>query len=178
MSDGGQDRTGIESFEKEFRKAKVLTEGAIAQINDEHLHARINPQQNSIAAIMQHVGGNLASRFTDFLTSDGEKPNRNREGEFADRQLPRDELMKVWNRGWDCLFQTLGSLRDSDLSRIVTIRNEPHTVMLALIRSATHCHWHAGQVALIAKHLKGDGWKYLTVPPGGSAAFNARMGVK
>jgi hypothetical protein len=178
MSDKETNRSAIEAFEKEFRKAKSLTEGAIAQVSDKDLHTRINPRQNSIAAIMQHVGGNLVSRFTDFLTTDGEKPTRNRESEFVDANLSRQQLMDSWNRGWTCLFESLASLTDQDLPRMVTIRNEPHSVTLALIRSATHCHWHAGQVALIAKHLKGEGWKYMTVPPGGSAAFNARMGIK
>jgi uncharacterized protein DUF1572 len=171
-------RAGIEAFEKEFRKAKSLADGAIAQVTDEALHARINPRQNSMAVIMQHVAGNLVSRFTDFLTSDGEKPTRDRESEFAERNLPRAESMALWERGWSCLFESLAPLSDADMARTVTIRNEPHSVMLALIRSVAHCSWHAAQLALIAKHLKGDSWEYLTVPLGGSAAFNARMGVK
>jgi len=178
MNSEAKSRGGIEAFEKEFHKAKGLSEGAIAQVEEKDLHSRINPQQNSIAAIMRHVSGNLVSRFTDFLTSDGEKPTRNREGEFEDANLSRPQLMEAWERGWKCMFDSLALLGDDDLTRVVTIRKEPHSVMLALIRSATHCHWHAGQIALIAKHLKGEGWKYLTVPPGGSAAFNARMGVK
>lgn len=171
-------RTGIEAFEKEFRKAKSLSDGAIAQVDDSALHARLNPQQNSIAAIVQHVAGNLISRFTDFLTTDGEKPTRDRESEFVERHLPREQLLSLWEKGWGRLFEALAGLSDGDLARVVTIRNEPHTVMLALIRSAAHCNWHAGQIALIAKHFKGDSWRYLTVQPGGSADFNAQRGVK
>src|SRR4051794_10360457 len=167
MTNEQRSRTAIEAFEKEFRKAKLLADGAIAQVSDDDLHARINPRQNSIAVVMQHVAGNLLSRFTDFLTSDGEKPTRDREAEFEERGSSRAELTALWERGWDQLFRTLGELSDADLARVVTIRNEPHTVMLALIRSATHCSWHAAQVALIAKHLHGEGWRYLTVPPGG-----------
>jgi hypothetical protein len=172
------DRSRIEAFEKEFRRAKLLSDGAIAQVDDATQHARLNPRQNSMAVVMQHVAGNLVSRFTDFLTSDGEKPTRDREGEFADRQLSRQELMAMWERGWATLFQSLAALSDADLDRTVTIRNEPHSVLLALIRSCAHCNWHAAQLAMIAKHFVGDSWKYLTIPPGGSSAFNARMGVK
>src|SRR5438067_1299727 len=119
MSDPKSERGGIEAFEREFRKAKSLSDGAIAQVSDEDLHARINPRQNSIAVVMQHVAGNLLSRFTDFLTSDGEKPNRDRESEFAERHLPRAELMALWERGWEQLFRSLGELSDADLSKVV-----------------------------------------------------------
>jgi hypothetical protein len=174
----GEGRSRIEAFEKEFRKAKYLSDGAITQVDDTALHARLNPRQNSMAVIMQHVAGNLVSRFTDFLTSDGEKPTRNREGEFVERELPRQDLMALWDRGWMTLFDSLAALRDADLDRMVTIRNEPHSLMLALIRSCAHCNWHAAQLAMIAKHFVGDSCKYLTIPPGESQAFNAKMGVK
>jgi hypothetical protein len=177
MPTGGR-RCRIEAFEKEFGKAKLLSDGAITQVDDATLHARLNPRQNSMAVVMQHLAGNLVSRFTDFLISDGEKPTRNREGEFVDRQLPRQELMALWDRGWKTLFDSLATLSDADLDRTVTIRNEPHSVMLALIRSCAHCNWHAGQLAMIAKHFVGDSWSYLTIPPGGSHAFNAKRGVK
>jgi hypothetical protein len=171
-------RSSIEAFEKEFRKAKSLSDGAITQADDTTLHARLNPRQNSMAVIMQHVAGNLVSRFTDFLTSDGEKPTRNREGEFVERELSRQDLMALWDRGWKTLFDSLAALSDADLDRTVTIRHEPHSVVLALIRACAHCNWHAAQLAMIAKHYAGDSWKYLTIPPGGSAAFNEKMGVK
>lgn len=171
------DRTMLNALETEFRKTKRQAEAAVAQVDDAGLHARLNAQQNSIAVIVQHVAGNLVSRFTDFLTTDGEKPGRDREGEFVDRQLSREQLMELWERGWGCLFDAIGGLTDADLARTVMIRNEPHTVGLALVRQTAHYAWHAGQIALLAKHFKGDGWQYLTIPPGGSAEFNRKMGV-
>ena len=109
----------------------------------------------------------MLSRWTDFLTTDGEKPTRNRNAEFLDRQLPRDQLMTLWQQGWGCVFDALRPLTDADLARMVAIRNEPHTVALAIARQLAHYSWHAGQIALIGKHLVGHRWKYLTVPPGG-----------
>lgn len=171
-------RSILSTFEDQFHKTKGICQRAIAQVSDSGLHVQINPQQNSIAAIVQHLAGNLQSRWTDFLTSDGEKPSRNREGEFADRKLPREELLALWESGWKCLFDSLAELNDSDLERIVKIRNEAHTVHRAMVRSLDHCAWHAGQIALIAKHLTGEKWQYLTIPPGGSGAFNQRHGMK
>jgi len=165
----------IQVFEQQFRATKSTCERAIAQVTDAALHEKINPNQNSIAAIMQHMAGNLRSRWTDFLTTDGEKPSRDREAEFADRQLTREQLMALWESGWKCVIETMGQLSDADLGRVVTIRTQPHTVLKATVRSIDHCAWHAGQIALIAKHLKGDAWQYLTVPPGGSAALNEAM---
>ena len=172
------DRTAIEAFESEFRKTKATCEGAMRQVDDVGLHAQINDgRQNSIAVIVQHLHGNMLSRWTDFLGSDGEKPSRDRDGEFVERGLPRDELMRVWEEGWRCLFDALAPLTDADLGRTVMIRREPHTVGLALVRQMAHYSWHAGQIALIAKHLAGEKWKYLTVPPGGSGEFNRKMGL-
>ena len=171
------DRPLLQAFESEFRKTKRQAEAAIAQVDDAGLHARLNARQNSIAVIVQHIAGNMLSRFTDFLTTDGEKPDRDRESEFVDRNLPRSELMDLWERGWACLFGAIAPLTDADLERTVTIRREPHTVFLALVRQTAHYAWHAGQIVLIAKHLKAEGWQYLTIPPGGSAEFNRKMGV-
>ena len=154
-----------------------MADRALPQLADEELHFQLSPVQNSVAAILQHVAGNLASRFTDFRTSDGEKPWRDREAEFADRRLPRPDLMALWAAGWNTLFNALAPLTDEDLSRVVTIRNEPHTVFQALLRQSTHYAWHAAQIALIAKHLRQHDWQYLTIPPGGSTAFNQKMGV-
>ena len=170
-------RTILQCFEDEFRKAKTLAEGAIAQSDDAGLHAQINPLQNSIATMMQHMAGNMLSRWTDFLTSDGEKPGRNRDWEFVDRRLSRPELLALWERGWKCLFDALSPLSDADLGREVLIRREPHTVALAIVRQIAHYGWHAGQIALIAKHLKGDAWHYLTIPPDGSKQFNRAKGL-
>jgi hypothetical protein len=171
-------RSSVEVLENEFRKTKRLAEGAIAQVDDDALHCRLNPLQNSIAAIMQHLSGNMISRFTDFLTSDGEKPNRDREAEFVDQHLSRGELMSSWENGWKCLLDALVPLSDADLARVVPIRNEPHTVLQALVRQIGHYGWHVGQIALLAKHFKGEGWRYLTIPPQGTEAFNRKMGMK
>jgi hypothetical protein len=162
----------------EFGKTKSMVDRAIAQLPDDVLFAKLNPRQNSIAAIMRHLAGNMRSRFTDFLTSDGEKPWRDREGEFDDRAVPRVELLAMWEAGWRCLFDAVGPLTDADLSRGVTIRTEPHTVFKALNRQTAHYGYHAGQILLLAKHFKGDGWEYLTVAPGGTGQFNRSMGMK
>ena len=159
------ERRLLEAFESEFRKTRLQAEAAIAQVDDAGLHARLNPQQNSMAVIVQHMAGNMLSRFSDFLTTDGEKPSRDRESEFVDRDLPRAELMNLWERGWTCLFGAIGPLTDADLARTVIIRREPHTVFLALVRQTAHYAWHVGQIALIAKHLVGERWSYLTIPP-------------
>ena len=170
-------RVVFDAFEAEFMRSRRYVEAAVEQVSDEQLHVAINPKQNNIAVIMQHMAGNMMSRFTEFLTSDGEKPTRDRDGEFVDRNLDGAEVMAMWARGWECLFGAIGPLTDEDLARVVTIRGEPHTVSAALARQVAHYAWHAGQIALIAKHLKGEGWRYLTIPPGGSAEFNRRMGV-
>ena len=178
MSDAMNSRASVEVIEKQFRRTKGLVEGALAQVDDLSLHAQLSPRQNSIAAIMQHLAGNMLSRFTDFLTSDGEKPNRDREAEFVDKHLSRADLMTLWEGGWQCLFTSLAPLHDADLARTVTIRLEPHTVFQALIRQVDHYGWHAGQIVLLAKHFRGEGWRYLTVPPQGTEAFNRKMGMK
>lgn len=159
----------------EFRKTKSTADAAIAQLNDVELHIRINPSQNSVAVIMQHVAGNMLSRWTDFLTSDGEKPGRDREREFAEIQMPRVALLDRWECGWQALFSALESITDADLNRTVHIRGEPHSVFQAINRQTAHYNLHLGQILLIAKHLRGESWKYLTIPPGGSVAFNQNM---
>lgn len=171
------ERVLLAVFEEEFGKTKLLADRAIAQVDDHSLHIQVNPLQNSIASIVQHLAGNALSRWTDFLTTDGEKPDRNREGEFADRQLSRSELLAVWERGWKCLFDALKPLSDADLMQTVTIRREPHTICKAIVRQIAHYGWHAGQIALIAKHIKGDSWQYLTIAPGRTEEFNRKMGM-
>jgi uncharacterized damage-inducible protein DinB len=163
---------------EEFKKAKYSGEAAMAQLTDQQLLIRINPRQNSIAVIVKHLHGNLLSRFTDFLTSDGEKPSRNREQEFVEEIVGRDQIMRWWNEGWACLLGALANLSDDDLLKTVTIRTEPFTVIGAIARSMSHCAYHMGQILLLAKHIKGDGWKYITIAPGQSSAFNQKMGVK
>jgi hypothetical protein len=170
-------RITLEAFELEFKRSKHSAESAMAQLDDGQLHVQINAHQNGIAAIVQHMAGNMVSRFTDFLTTDGEKPDRDREGEFIDRRLGRGELLALWDRGWSCVFAALAPLSDGDLGRTVLIRREAHTVSAAVARQLAHYAWHAGQIALIAKHLKGDAWQYVTIPPGNSAEFNRTMGM-
>jgi len=121
------------------------------------------------------MAGNMRSRWTDFLTSDGEKPDRDRESEFMDPPASRDGLLKLWEEGWECLFRALGPLSDADLTRTVTIRGEPHSVMQAINRQVAHYSYHCGQIVLLAKHFAHDRWKSLSVPRGQSASFNARV---
>ncbi len=171
-------RPHLQTFEAEFQKTKSQIDRSITQLADDELHFQLNPLQNSPACILQHIAGNILSRFTDFLTTDGEKPSRNRESEFTDRHLPREQLLAEWTTAWTTLFTALAPLTDEDLPKIITIRNEPHTVMQAVLRQSTHYAWHAAQIALIAKHLRQQTWQYLTIPPGGSSAFNQKMGIR
>ena len=157
-------RTVIAAIEKEYRRYKSLGEESVAQLKDDEISRR-SGQGNSVATLLQHVGGNLKSRFTDFLTTDGEKSWRDRESEFADRHQSRSELLKVWGEGWEILFGTLALLRDDDLNRVVTIRAEPHSVVEALTRSLAHTSYHAGQIVLLAKAIRGEEWRWLSIPP-------------
>lgn len=158
-----------------FRANKGWADKAIGQLPDDNLHIALGSNTNSIAVIMKHVAGNLLSRWTDFLTTDGEKPTRNRDDEFVDSFASRAELVDYWNAGWQRLFDTLEGLAPSDLGRTVQIRGEPHSVPLAIERSLAHCAYHAGQIILIARILAGDNWKTITIPRGASAAFNQRV---
>jgi hypothetical protein len=155
-----------------FEANKRLADRAIAQVPDDKLRVPLDDNTNSIAVIMKHVAGNLISRWTDFLTTDGEKPWRNRDGEFADSFGSRAEMVEYWNRGWNCLGTTLNSLQPEDLERTVTIRGEPHSVPLALERSLGHTCYHIGQIVLIARIHAGETWETLTIPRGGSQEFN------
>jgi hypothetical protein len=165
---------------EEFRKTKAYAEKAFAQLRDDDFFVRLNPQQSSIAAYIHHLAGNMRSRWTDFLTTDGEKPDRDRENEFAEQVVPRADLLATWEAGWRTLFTALESLQPGDLERTVTIRNEPHTVIQAIIRQIAHYTWHVGQIVLLAKHIKttrNQPWNYMTIPPGGSQAFNRAKGL-
>ena len=159
-----------------FRYYKKLGERAMAQCSDESLFAVIDAESNSIATIVKHMAGNMRSRWTDFLTSDGEKPDRNRDTEFEDAPKTRAALLELWERGWKYLFDALEPLTDGDLTRTVTIRTEPHSVMQAINRQrATYAH-HLGQIVFLAKHLTAEAtgkWDSLSVPRGKSKAFTA-----
>jgi uncharacterized damage-inducible protein DinB len=164
----------VEGFRIEFLKYKTLAEQAIAQIEGGQLAAAPNGGGNSIATICWHVAGNLRSRFTDFLTSDGEKPWRKRDEEFEPREVTREELLAKWETGWAALVGALDGLTDANLSDTITIRQEPMTVLTALLRSLAHTSAHVGQIVYAAKALKGQEWGYLSIPPGQSEQFNQR----
>jgi hypothetical protein len=161
---------------KRFRESQTQCDRAIAQVPFERWSHRLDPESNSIATLMLHLSGNMLSRWTDFLATDGEKPDRNRDSEFEDPDtLSREALVRRWSGGWACLFATLSALTEADLARTVTIRSQPLTVMEAINRQLTHYAHHAGQIVLLAKHLAGREWQTLSVPRHGSAAFNAAM---
>lgn len=155
-----------------FESNKRLADRAIEQVTDDKLHVALDPNTNSLAVIMKHVAGNLISRWTDFLTTDGEKPWRNRDDEFVDSFSDRGQLLEYWERGWSCLLGTLNELRPDDLEKTVTIRGEPHSVPLALERSLGHTCYHIGQIIQVARIHAGDNWNTLTIPRGGSERFN------
>jgi hypothetical protein len=147
----------------------------VGQLPDDKLHIAFDQNTNSIAVIMKHVAGNLLSRWTDFLTTDGEKPWRNRDDEFVDTFTKREELIAYWESGWQRLFDSLTALTADDVAKTVTIRGEPHTVPLAIQRSLAHCGYHVGQIILIARILAEDNWTTITIPRGASANYNQRM---
>ena len=158
-----------------FRYYKRLADDAIAQAPDQGLFAVLDAESNSIATIVKHLAGNMRSRWTDLLTTDGEKPDRNRDTEFETPPASRDELVVMWEAGWKRLFDALQALAESDLGRTVQIRGEPHSVMQAINRQMGHYAYHVGQIVYLAKHYAGSNWKALTVPRGKSAQYNARL---
>jgi hypothetical protein len=155
-----------------FHYYRNLGERAIEQLTDEQLYTALDPEMNSIAVIVKHIAGNMASRWTDFLTSDGEKPDRNRDTEFEDPPPSRDALMELWNRGWASVFAALEPLTDADLNRVVAIRSEAHSVTQAISRQLAHYAYHVGQIVFLAKHFQSEQWKSLTIPRGQSRSFN------
>src|SRR3982751_3696061 len=160
--------TIIENFRSDairsFRGYKVLAERALEQVSDEDFYRQIDPESNSIAVIVKHLAGNLISRWTDFLTTDGEKPTRDRDTEFELIEDTRESLMHFWERGWKELFGALEPLAAEDLSRKVMIRGEPHTIVEAINRQLTHYSYHIGQIVFLAKHFQSSEWKTLSVP--------------
>jgi hypothetical protein len=158
-----------------FRQYKKLADGAMAQASDEQLYATLDAEMNSIAIIVKHMAGNMRSRWTDFLTTDGEKPDRHRDLEFVDPPPTREALLAAWEHGWSLVFAALEPLSDADLGRTVTIRGEAHSVMQAINRQLAHYTSHCGQIVLLAKHFAADRWKPLTVPRNRSAEFNRQV---
>lgn len=159
-------------MDAEFRRYKAYGEGAFAQLSGEQMNARPNATSNSIAMVVWHMSGNFASRFTDFLTSDGEKPWRQREEEFAVRAVSKPECLAKWNDGWAIVLGAVAPLTDGDLGTTVYIRRQPLTVRDALLRSLAHASYHVGQIVYVAKSVRDGAWDYLTIPPGGSDAYN------
>jgi Protein of unknown function (DUF1572) len=161
-----------------FRYYKKLAERAMEQVKDEQLFTVLDGESNCIGIIVKHMVGNMRSRWTDFLVSDGEKPDRKRDTEFEDPPATRAALMKVWEQGWDYVFNALEPLSDADMERRVEIRGEPHSVMQAINRQIAHYAYHCGQIVFLAKHLQASQWKSLTVPRGKSEDFNQRVAAK
>ncbi len=165
----------LDEARRSLRGHKRLAEGAFAQITDEEFFRELDREANSIAVIVKHMAGNMRSRFTDFLTSDGEKPNRHRDEEFEmPASVAREEVLRWWNDGWRIVFGALDSLRPEDMLRTVTIRGEPHTVLQAINRQVAHYAYHVGQIVFVAKHLRGANWNSLSIPRGQSEEFNRK----
>ncbi|ADU51824.1 hypothetical protein Tmar_1716 [Thermaerobacter marianensis DSM 12885] len=154
----------LEAVKSRFRYMKDLAERALAQVGDDALTWSPGEESNSITVIIKHLSGNMLSRWTDFLTSDGEKPGRDRDAEFVEERLPRQELMERWERGWQALFAALDALGPDDLLRTVSIRGEPHTVIDAIERQMFHYAYHVGQIIYLAKARAGERWRSLTIP--------------
>ncbi len=144
----------------------------MAQVSDQDLTRTVDAESNSVAIIVKHMAGNMRSRWTDFLSTDGEKPNRHRDTEFEAPPVRRTEILRDWESGWACMFRALEVLTDADITRKVTIRREPHSVMQAINRQLAHYAYHVGQIVFLCKHFQSANWKSLTVPRRGSAEFN------
>jgi len=163
----------LESVKKQFLYYKMLGEKAIEQLEPEQLFVSVNEDTNSIAVIIKHLSGNMLSRWTDFLTTDGEKETRNRDGEFENDLTTKEQVLEVWNTGWKCFLDTLDSLQPEQLSEIIYIRNEGHTVIEAINRQLAHYPYHVGQIVFYAKQLKKGEWNSLSIPKNKSNSYNA-----
>ena len=162
----------LDEIKRQLRGHKRMAESAMAQLSDDEFFATIDPESNSVAVIAKHIAGNARSRFTDFLTTDGEKPHRFRDREFEmSSEATRAEVMRWWEEGWSIVFSTLESLKAEDVSRTITIRQEPHTVLQALNRALAHYAQHIGQIVFLAKHLRFSQWKTLSIPRGKSEEY-------
>lgn len=169
----------LKSARQQFQSYKSLGEKTFAQLSDEQLWWQYNSESNSIATIVKHMAGNMLSRWTDFLTADGEKDWRRRDEEFENDVHSRQEIMKMWNEGWQCLFDALDGLKNDDLDKEIFIRKQGYSVLEAINRQVTHYAYHVGQIVYIGKMVKDEGWTSLTIPRGKSKAYNAeRMGKK
>jgi len=165
----------LEEARRQLRGHKRMGEGAMSQLRDEEFFVTIDPEANSVAIIVKHLAGNMRSRFTDFLTSDGEKPDRFRDREFEiSPATTRGEVMTWWEEGWACVFGAIDPLKPADVMRTVTIRGEQHTVLQAINRQIAHYAQHIGQIVFLAKHLRSAEWKTLSIPKGKSEEFNQK----
>jgi hypothetical protein len=165
----------LDEVHRQMRGHKRLAEGAIAQLQDDELFITLDREANSIAIIVKHMAGNMRSRFTDFLTTDGEKPDRHRDQEFeVTAATTRSEVMTWWEEGWARVFGAIESLKPADVTRTVTIRGEPHTVLQAINRQIAHYAYHTGQIVFLAKHIRSTKWKTLSIARGKSEEFNAK----
>lgn len=162
----------LDSVKKQFEYYKMLGEKTFSQVQDDKLFWQYNDESNSIATIVKHLWGNMLSRWTDFLTSDGEKEFRDRDAEFENDINTKEELLEKWNEGWACLFNAMNSLTTEDLSKIIYIRNQGHTVTEAINRQLAHYPYHIGQIVFLGKMLSENGWTSLSIPKGNSKAFN------
>jgi hypothetical protein len=175
MTDLG--RAFLDDVIREFRKYKGFADRAVAQVGDQDFFRQLDPESNSIALVMKHVAGNQRSRWTDFLTTDGEKADRNRDSEFEKGASDtRESILARWEAGWKALFDALAALGDDDLQREVTIRGEPHTIVQAVNRQMTHYASHVGQIVFLAKHLAGERWQTLSIPRGRSRDYDVTKG--
>jgi len=170
------DTTIVASLDAEYRRYKALAEAALAQVSDDELSRTGPGDSNSIEMLVRHLAGNLRSRFTDFLTDDGEKPWRDRDAEFEPAGLARETLLAEWEEGWRVLFEALAALRDEDLSRSITVRRQTMRIDEALHRSLAHAAYHVGQIVFLAKAMRAGAWRTLSIPKGGSRAYNAAPG--
>lgn len=164
--------TALNGSVRLFKYYKVMTEKTVVQLTDEELHHTPSAELNSIAVLMKHISGNMISRWTNFRTEDGEKPWRNREGEFYDDINSRKELIDHWEKGWNVLFDSLNSIENDEINDIIYIRNEGHTILEAVERHLAHVAYHTGQIVMLAKWMRGDGWETLSIPKGKTEEFN------
>ena len=165
----------LKVVQERFTSVKSLGEKTISQLSEDDIHWIFNEASNSVAVIVKHVSGNMVSRWSDFLTTDGEKSDRNRDREFEVELLSKQELMTIWEKGWNALFEALNELSDQDLLKSISIRGERHTVLDAIERQMAHYAYHIGQIVFIGKQLKGDAWESLSIPKGSSEEYLQQM---
>jgi len=162
----------LDEARRSFRGYKRMAEESVAQVKDEELFRLLDPEDNSIAIVMKHMSGNMRSRWTDFLTTDGEKPDRHRDSEFIlDSQTTRIELLQWWESGWNLVFEAVASLKPEDLEHVITIRGKEHTVLQAINRALAHYAYHVGQIVFLAKHFRSKDWQTLSIPKGQSETY-------